>query len=86
MQGKSGKNGTKGMGRVMSEKRVIKFVCPYCNNELNEPEANELKMDYDSCDSDPVYGVSVGGSIEIKCSRCEKLIYKKPFINRDVDY
>lgn len=56
------------------EEEINKIVCPFCN----EPFTAEMEADFDySMGSEwtGIYGENV--SVEIKCSKCKKIIYKK---------
>ena len=58
----------------MKEEEINKIICPFCN----EPFTAEMEAEfYYSTGSEwtGMYDESV--TVEIKCSKCKKLIYKK---------
>jgi hypothetical protein len=63
--------------------KEAKMICPYCNAEFS-PEMNaKIEETFEGCDTCG-YGKGADFTIDIYCSKCYKLVYKKEFHNIDM--
>jgi ribosomal protein L37E len=62
----------------MKEINEVKMICAYCNSEFTP----EMEMDYyvisEGCDTCG-YGRKVSKTVEITCSSCGRVVYKKEY-------
>jgi len=57
------------------EETTFKIVCPFCNAPYTG-DMEDLLYASQGCDT---CGPIISGSIEIKCSNCRKIVYKKEY-------
>ena len=69
--------------KVEKEKKLI-ILCPYCNKPYTSKMKHKLFLSEGSYTPDCV-GSKMVSSIDIYCSNCKKLVYKKE-IREDIDY
>lgn len=55
----------------------LKILCPYCSNPYTAEMLVELEDKGSGCES--CYISNPTAAIEIKCSNCKKLVYKKEY-------
>lgn len=66
------------------DKHLLKIICPYCSQPYTAIMLHKLWFSEGSYTPDCV-GSKIGSSIEITCTHCGKLVYKKE-ISDDIDY
>lgn len=56
------------------EKKELKIICPFCNAQYSAEMDTDLRasMGCETCGPDEPTGV-----IEIRCTNCQKIVYKK---------
>lgn len=69
----------KGHSLTVKEARMI---CPYCSMEFSPEMESKYISSSEGCDTCG-YGASTTVSIEIHCTFCDKLVYKKEIEARD---
>jgi endogenous inhibitor of DNA gyrase (YacG/DUF329 family) len=57
-------------------KEELKILCPYCNAPYTADMTDTYLYASERCET---CGPEIRGSIEIKCSNCKKLVYKKEY-------
>jgi phage FluMu protein Com len=68
----------KGGGSGMSENKT-NIKCVFCNSVLSDVTIEDIFAS-EGCDTCG-YGAEVGGTVIIRCDKCDKVIYKKEFTN-----
>ena len=59
----------------MKEPQTLKIICPFCDAPYTA-EMTESLFSAEGCDTCG-YGSEPQGSIEITCTNCKKVVYKK---------
>ena len=56
--------------------KEFKIICPFCNKEYTADMKTDLESSIEGCETCGQWS-EINGCIEIKCSNCKKVVYKK---------
>lgn len=65
----------------MEEIGAFKILCPYCNSPYDARMIAEIEFSGYGCDT--CGPSSPDGALEIYCTNCKKLVYKKEYTSYD---
>ena len=60
------------------KKQDFKIICPFCSAEWSAEMVEDLEV---SGGCDTCGDVDISGTIDIKCSNCKRVIYRKEILN-----
>lgn len=83
---REGTDGTMEEGNGKVNMGGFKVVCPFCDAPYDAEMLLKMETDLFGSDSAGVYKIDLVSTVDITCSKCGKLVYRKVYRREDINW